>query len=156
MEPLSKKPSVFESIATAVAKATGGTGAFILAFTSIFIWLITGPMFDFSDTWQLVINTGTTIITFLMVFLIQRSQNKDSLAIHLKLNELIVSNEIASNRLISVEGISEEELKILNKFYKKLADLAKSEMSVEESHSNVVADFHHNRKKSARKTQKLK
>jgi len=102
-----------------------------------------------------VINTGTTIVTFLMVFLIQRSQNKDSVAIHLKLNELVVANELASNRLIAVEDISEEDLKVLRKFYKKLADLSKDEMSVEESHSDLVADFHHDRKQTARKDQKL-
>ena len=151
-----KKPTIFESIATKVTKATGGTGAFILASASIVIWLVTGPVFGFSDTWQLVINTGTTIITFLMVFLIQRSQNKDSIAIHLKLNELVVANELASNHLIAVEEISEADLKILRKFYKKLADLAKDEMSVEQSHSNMVANFHHDRKKTVRNSHKLK
>ena len=80
-----------------------------------------GPLFRFSDTWQLVINTGTTIITFLMVFLIQRAQNKDSLAIHLKLNELVAALEGASNRLIDVEDLSEAELKVLRRFYRGLS-----------------------------------
>ena len=156
MAPSQSKPSVFESIASSVTKATGGSGAFIIALGTILIWVITGPLFNFSDTWQLVINTGTTIITFLMVFLIQRTQNKDSLAIHLKLNELVASNELASNRLIAVEDISEADLKVLQKYYKKLADLAKEEMSVEESHSNMVADLHHKRKISARHSHKTK
>lgn len=112
----------------------------------IIIWLITGPVFNYSNTWQLVINTGTTIVTFLMVFLIQRSQNKDSIAIHLKLNELIVSQKLASNRLVSVEEISEEDLKILQKFYKQLAELAEQEVSVQESHSLHKVNEHHNRK----------
>ena len=86
-----KNPSAFEKLSAKVSKASGSTGAFIAALAVIVIWLISGPMFSFSDTWQLVINTGTTIITFLMVFLIQRSQNKDFVAMHLKLNELIVA-----------------------------------------------------------------
>jgi len=156
MSSSEKKLPIFESIAGTVTNATGGTGAFILALGTIVLWLVSGPLFGFSDTWQLVINTGTTIITFLMVFLIQRTQNKDSIALHLKLNELIVANEIASNHLIAVEEISEEDLKILRNYYKKLADLAKDEMSVEQSHSNMVADFQHNRKKSVRRDHKLK
>ena len=88
-----------ERLATAVARWTGSTSAFSLALAIILVWALTGPLFQFSDTWQLVINTGTTIVTFLMVFLIQRTQNKDSLAIHLKLNELVAALEGASNRL---------------------------------------------------------
>ena len=156
MSTKKKRSSAFETIATTVTKASGGTGAFILALSTIIIWLISGPFFDYSDTWQLVINTGTTIITFLMVFLIQRSQNKDSLALHLKLNELIVANEIASNHLISVEDISEEDLKVLRKYYEKLAELAKNEMSVEESHSNLAADFQHDRKTTIHRKHKVK
>src|SRR5882757_2714347 len=87
---------------------TGSSWAFACAFLIIVGWLVTGPIFHFSDTWQLVINTGTTIVTFLMVFLIQRSQNKDSLAIQLKLNELVASHEYASNRLVNVESLSEQ------------------------------------------------
>jgi low affinity Fe/Cu permease len=144
-----KKSSAFEKIAIHVTKASGSTGAFIIAFGVIVIWLISGPFFQYSDTWQLVINTGTTIITFLMVFLIQRSQNKDSIAIHLKLNELVVANELASNRLISIEDISEEELMVLHKFYQRLAKLAKEEMSVEQSHSNLVANARHDHKSNS-------
>ncbi len=150
-----RKPSIFESIATTVTKASGGTSAFIIASAIIIIWLVTGPVFGFSDTWQLVINTGTTIVTFLMVFLIQRSQNKDSMAVHLKLNELIVAIEMANNRLIAVEDISEDDLKHLHIFYQKLAEMASKEMSVEESHSKFVADFHHKRKRTALSKHKL-
>ncbi len=86
----------------------------------VVVWLVTGPLFGFSDTWQLVINTGTTIVTFLMVFLIQRSQNKDSLAVQLKLNELVAAVQGASNRLIDVEDLTEEELRALHRHYAKL------------------------------------
>ena len=146
-----KKPSGFEKISSLVTKATGSTAAFIIALLVIIIWIVSGPVFKFSDTWQLVINTGTTIVTFLMVFLIQRSQNKDSLAIHLKLNELIVAQELASNRLVAIEEMSEDELLILKKYYKHLADLASKELSVEESHSISQANTSHQRKSSKTK-----
>jgi low affinity Fe/Cu permease len=104
---------------------------------------VTGPIFHFSDTWQLVINTGTTIITFLMVFVIQQSQNKDSLAIQLKLNELIAAEERASNRLIVVEDLSQDELEILKKFYVRLSDLAKEQNDLHSSHSvDEAKDVH--------------
>ena len=149
----SKKPSGFERISSVVTKATGSSGAFIIALLVIIIWIVSGPVFKFSDTWQLVINTGTTIITFLMVFLIQRSQNKDSIAIHLKLNELIVAQELASNRLVAIEELSEKDLLTLKKFYKHLADLAEKELPVEESHSISVANTSHQRKTSKTKKQ---
>src|SRR5580700_11226801 len=114
----------FRRFAHTTAEVVGRPLAFILAVAVIALWAVTGPIFHFSDTWQLVINTGTTIITFLMVFLIQRSQNKDSIAIHLKLNELILTHELASNRLVAVEDISEEELRVLQKFYRHLALIA--------------------------------
>jgi low affinity Fe/Cu permease len=112
---------------------------------------VTGPIFGYSDTWQLVINTGTTVVTFLMVFLIQRSQNKDSLAIHLKLNELVSAIEGASNRLIDIEDLNEQELQVLHKYYAKLADMAKAELPVHESHSVEEAKDLHQRKRSARR-----
>lgn len=130
-----KSPSCFEKISSSVTKTSGSTGAFVVAFFVVIVWLLTGPIFNFSDTWQLVINTGTTIVTFLMVFLIQRNQNKDSIAIHIKLNELLVAHEFASNRLVSIEDITEEELSALQKFYKNIALMTKNEMSIEESHS---------------------
>ncbi len=143
MKTKTNGPSGFEKMSSVVTKASGSTPAFIIAFLIIIAWLISGPFFHFSDTWQLAINTGTTIVTFLMVFLIQRSQNKDSIALHLKLNELVVSHEFANNRLVSVEDISEDELKVLQKFYTHLAQMSKNELSVEESHSiNQANELH--------------
>src|ERR1044072_3690675 len=101
---------MLERFSHEATKATGTSVAFILAVAVIVVWVITGPLFKFSDTWQLVINTGTTIVTFLMVFLIQRAQNKDALAIHLKLNEIVAALEGASNRLIDVEDLTEPEI----------------------------------------------
>jgi len=130
-----KKTGFFEQFARYATTFTGSTAAFISAFLIIVAWLITGPIFKFSDTWQLVINTGTTIITFLMVFLIQRAQNKDSKAIHLKLNELVASLKGPSNRLVDVEDLSEAELDLLSLYYKKLAMLSKTEKDLSVSHS---------------------
>ena len=135
-----------ERFATAVTQWTGSTSAFALAFGIIIVWVLTGPVFGYSDTWQLVINTGTTIITFLMVFLIQRSQNKDSLALHLKLNELVAAMNGASNRLIEVESLSEEELKVLRRHYHKLVSMAKRDVTLTESHSVEEAEVRHKRK----------
>lgn len=149
-----KVPSNFEKMSSIVTKASGSSAAFLIAFSVIIIWLFTGPIFNYSDTWQLIINTGTTIITFLMVFLIQRSQNKDSIALHLKLNELITAQKFASNRLVAIEDIGEDDLKVLQKFYEHLALLAKKDLSVEESHSINMANDHHKRKSAAVKTDK--
>src|SRR5678815_1744772 len=113
--------------AASITKATGSSTAFLIAVAVILVWAVTGPVFHYSDTWQLVINTSTTIITFLMVFIIQQSQNKDSLAIQLKLNELIACEERASNRLIDVEDLTQEELEILKKFYIRLSELAEQD-----------------------------
>ena len=129
------KTHFFEGIAQKSTYFTGTTIAFIMAVSVILIWLLTGPFFNFSDTWQLVINTSTTIVTFLMVFLIQRTQNKDSRALHLKLNELIASLKGPSNRLVDIEGLTEDELETLHKFYQQLAHLAKSEIDLSASHS---------------------
>ena len=98
-----KSKNFFERFANWAAKFTGSSAAFIIATLIVIIWAVTGPVFNYSATWQLVINTGTTIITFLMVFLIQKAQNKDSKAIQIKLNELIASNEKASNRIVDIE-----------------------------------------------------
>ena len=133
----------FEKISSGITRAVGTSTAFVIALLTIIIWAITGPIFKFSDTWQLVINTGTTIITFLMVFIIQQSQNKDSLAVQLKLNELIASNEKASNRLIVVEDLTQSELEVLKKFYVKLSELAKKENDLHSSHSVDEADDVH-------------
>jgi len=139
----------FEKAAANVTKAAGSSTAFLIAVAVIIIWGATGPIFHYSDTWQLVINTGTTIITFLMVFIIQQSQNKDSLAIQLKLNELIASDEKASNRLIVVEDLTQEELEVLKKFYIKLSELAKKENDLHSSHSVDEADDIHKAKRSS-------
>lgn len=149
-----KGPSSFEKMSSIVTRASGSSAAFIIAFSVIIIWLFTGPIFNYSDTWQLIINTGTTIITFLMVFLIQRSQNKDSIALHLKLNELIIAQKFASNRLVAIEDIGEDDLKVLQKFYEHLALLAKKDLSVEESHSINMANNHHRRKNVTPKSKK--
>src|SRR5207302_10092421 len=105
---------LFRLFAEKVAFFTGTSWAFIGALAVIVAWAATGPIFGFSDTWQLVINTGTTIVTFLMVFLIQRAQNKDARAIHLKLNEIVAAVEGASNRLVNVEDLTEDEVSLLH------------------------------------------
>src|SRR3954471_22554069 len=125
----------FENLSKVITQFTGSTTAFGLALGVVIAWMLLGPVFRFSDTWQLVINTGTTIVTFLMVFLIQRTQNKDSLAIHLKLNELVSAMQGASNRLIDAESLSEMELRTLAMYYAELAQLAKRELDITESHS---------------------
>lgn len=135
-----------ERLATAVTRWTGSTSAFALAFGVILVWGLTGPLFGYSDTWQLVINTSTTIVTFLMVFLIQRTQNKDSLALHLKLNEIVAAVEGASNRLIDVESLTEEELNVLHRHYAKLSTMAKQDATLTKSHSIEEAEVRHRRK----------
>jgi len=147
--PLRPKSSLgqrLERLSHAVTAWTGSSWAFALAAAIIIVWLITGPLFHFSDTWQLVINTGTTIVTFLMVFLIQRTQNKDSLAIQLKLNEIVAAIPGASNRLIDIEDLSEAELMKLHQFYSRLAALAKKEVDLLRSHSIEEAELHHKHK----------
>ena len=135
MNQIKNKKSFFEKFAGKATIATGSTTAIIVSFSLIVVWAISGPFFNYSENWQLIINTGTTIITFLMVFLIQKSQNKDSIALHLKLNELLASHDLSSNRLVDVEDLSEEELKVLRKYYSKLKEKAKKENSLIKSHS---------------------
>ncbi len=132
---MASKIPFFERLASSVTSATGSPWAFIIALATILVWAVTGPIFNYSDTWQLVINTGTTIVTFLMVFIIQKTQNKDSKSIQLKLNELIAATKPASNRLIDVESMSEEELNILHDFYTKLAASTKQNLDLKHSHS---------------------
>jgi low affinity Fe/Cu permease len=141
--PHDHRKRFFDRFSTAVTRATGSSYAFVIAFTIVVIWAVTGPIFDYSNSWQLVINTGTTIITFLMVFVIQQSQNKDTLAIQLKLNELIASDSAANNRLVDIEDLSPEELAVLKKFYVKLARLAETDDDVHASHSLDEADGRH-------------
>lgn len=138
-----QKKNFFEKFANWATNATGSSTAFILAAAIIVIWAGTGPVFRYSETWQLVINTGTTIITFLMVFLIQKTQNKDSKAIHLKLNELIAAHQGASNRMVNIEDITETELDQLHKFYVRISILAKQEGDLGCTHSIDAADDNH-------------
>src|SRR5580765_1849926 len=135
---------MLERFSLKATKATGTSGAFVIALAVLIVWAISGPLFHFSDTWQLVINTGTTIVTFLMVFLIQRSQNKDALAIHLKLSEIVAALEGASNRLIDVEDLTEDEIKTLHIHYKKLVAMAKADLKLTQSHSVEEAEARHN------------
>ena len=146
-----KKKGPIEEFAHRITMFSGSTPAFLLALFTIIIWLITGPYFNFSDTWQLVINTGTTIITFIMVFLIQRMQNKDSRALHLKLNELVAALNGSSNRLIDVENLTEDELETLTRYYKKLAEMAAREKTLGMSHSIEEAVELHKTKYSSRR-----
>ncbi|GAA4460147.1 hypothetical protein GCM10023093_02320 [Nemorincola caseinilytica] len=125
----------FDRFSGHITRLTGTPAAFIIALLVIAVWAITGPIFHFSDTWQLVINTGTTIVTFLMVFVIQQAQNKDSMAMQLKLNELIAATKGASNRVIDIEDLTEEELRVLKKFYIKLSDLAEESSDIGATHS---------------------
>jgi low affinity Fe/Cu permease len=132
-------PAFVESIPVRLSRLamdwSGSSTAFWMASLLIILWLLSGPFFAFSDTWQLVINTGTTIITFLMVFLIQRAQNKDSQAVHLKLNELVAAVKGASNRLINVEALTEEEIKAMHAYYCRLVVRTKSGEKLTESFS---------------------
>jgi low affinity Fe/Cu permease len=149
---MKKKKNFFERFANWATAATGSSAAFITATSVIVIWAVTGPVFRYSETWQLIINTGTTIVTFLMVFLIQKSQNKDSKAIHLKLNELLASHEGTSNRMVNIEDLTEEELDRLYKFYIRLSDLAQKESDLTKTHSIDAAKENHSGKSQRYKT----
>lgn len=140
------KISLFERFSNAATRFTGSSPAFIAAVAIVVIWAVSGPIFNYSETWQLVINTGTTIITFLMVFLIQKAQNKDGKAIQLKLNELIASHEKASNRMVDIEDLTEEELDQFHKFYAILAKLAEEDADIHKSHSIDAAKKLHREK----------
>jgi low affinity Fe/Cu permease len=150
-ETTQNKKGFFEKFSEWAVRATGSSPAFLSAFGIVVVWAASGPLFQFSETWQLVINTGTTIITFLMVFLIQKTQNKDSKAIHLKLNELIAANEGCSNRMVDIEDITEAELDQLHKFYAKLAELAKKDSDIHMSHS-IDAALKSNKTKLRKRT----
>ena len=136
----------FERMASAAGAFTGSTSALIGALAVVAAWALTGPLFHYSSTWQLVINTGTTVVTFLMVFLIQRSQNKESLAVQLKLNEIVAALQGASNRLVNVEDLSEGELSTLHRHYQALAEMAKTDFDVHQSHSVDEAHERHRAK----------
>lgn len=129
----------------------GSTAAFTAAFLIVIVWALTGPIFDYSETWQLIINTGTTIVTFLMVFLIQKAQNKDSLALQIKLSELIASSKFSSNSIVDIEDITEEEMEIIQKYYRHLSDLSKKDKNLKISHSIDEANKNHNLKNNTAK-----
>ena len=130
---MNKKSSWFSDFARKAARAVGQPIAFALAGGAIVVWLITGPLFGFSDTWQLIINTGTTIVTFLMVFLIQNTQNRDSEAIHIKLDELIRAIEGAHNALLNLEDLGERELDRIRSDYIRLANEAREKLKEKSS-----------------------
>ena len=146
-----KKNNFFESFALKVTKITGSTIAFTCALLVVIVWAVTGPFFHYSETWQLVINTGTTIVTFLMVFLIQKAQNKDSLAIQLKLNELVAAHKAASNRLVDVENMTEDELKVIQKYYRELSIFSQKDENLQQSHSIEEARELHEEKAKLKK-----
>jgi low affinity Fe/Cu permease len=147
--------SLFEKFSNWATKFTGSSYAFIGATLIVIVWGISGPIFNYSETWQLVINTGTTIITFLMVFLIQKAQNKDGKAIQLKLNEIIAANERASNRMVDIEDLTEEELDELHKFYVTLSRLSKKESDIHCSHSIDAAKENNSEKLKVNKHFKI-
>ena len=126
---------LFSRFARKVSEALGTPYAFFVAFAVVVVWAAAGRLFKFSENWQLAINTSTTIVTFLMVFLIQQSQNKDSVAMHLKLNELLASSRNASNRMIGIEELDEQDLRDVADFYARLAERAKTSGTVKEMHS---------------------
>jgi low affinity Fe/Cu permease len=150
LRKVAPRPSVgrwLERLSSAVGRWTGSASAFGCAVGVVLIWAALGPVFGYSNTWQLVVNTGTTIVTFLMVFLLQRAQNKDALAIQLKLDELVAAIEGASNRLIDVESLDEDELTTLRTFYGELARLAKRDVKLSASHSVEEARTRHAKKR---------
>ena len=132
---MSNKSSWFSDFAKKTARAAGNPIVFALAAGVVVLWLITGPLFGFSDTWQLIINTGTTIVTFLMVFLIQNTQNRDSEAMHIKLDELIRAVEGAHNALLNLEDLGEKELDSIRADYVKLAEAARQPLMIKENKS---------------------
>ncbi len=151
---MSKLHHAFTVFAKWASKATGHPMAFVAAASVIIIWAVTGPMFGFNDTWQLVINTGTTIVTFLMVFLIQNTQNRDTAALQIKLDELIRSTKGAHNALLDTEELEEYELKRLRTDYEELAakarkdlDAGKSDTEVRETKGRAIDEQEQKRKK---------
>jgi low affinity Fe/Cu permease len=127
--------SGFERVSNTITAYSGSSPVFIAAISFILMWGISGPVFHYSNTWLLIVNTGTSIITFLMVFLIQKSQNKESIAVQLKLNELIAANNQASNRLLNIQDLSEVELNTLYNHYRTLVELTQKANSNTKSHS---------------------
>jgi low affinity Fe/Cu permease len=144
---MAKKRGPLEQFSTRVSAWTASSMSFVVALSLVLLWLVSGPVFGWSNTWQLVINTCTTIVTFLMVFLIQRAQAKESRAIHLKLNELLAATHGASNRLLNLEDHSEGEMRTLHRHFSELARLARADAEITESHSVEEAQARHASKK---------
>lgn len=136
---------VFHRISSKVSGAVGTPFAFLLALSIVIVWAITGPAFGFSDTWQLVINTGTTIVTFLMVFLIQNTQNRDAKAVHLKLDELIHSSKSARNSFVDLEDLSDADLASLDNDFKTFHEKQMSSAHMKKLHAKILEE-HHRRK----------
>ena len=145
----------FNTFSHWVTKATGNPIAFLIAILVVVAWGACGPLFHYSEVWQLVINTSTTIVTFLMMFVIQQSQNRDTMALHLKLNELIASNKDTSNRLIASEDLTEDELEVIKKYYKTISDKAVERNSLFDTHSLDEAQEHMEEKSSHKIQQHL-
>lgn len=145
MKDISQKQqhNFFSRLSSKVTTWAGSSAGFSTALLIVVAWGAAGPLFHYSEAWQMIINTGTTIITFLMVFLIQKTQNKDSLAIQLKLNELVASHDLASNRLVNVENMTEEDLRVIQKYYMNLSDHSKKEGHQQQSYSIDEADDVH-------------
>lgn len=139
----------FDGLAETAARATGHPAAAAVAAALVVLFALSGLVFGFPVRWQLLINTGTTVIIFLMVFVIQQSQKRHSEALHLKLNELIAAHQSASNRLMATEDLNEPELRQLRKFYRKLASLAEQSGSLRQTHSLEEADASHRSKQSS-------
>jgi low affinity Fe/Cu permease len=154
MRRTSRTEAALERFARVVTEWTGSSNAFALALAIVIVWLLLGPFFHYSDSWQLVINTGTTIVTFLMVFLIQRAQNKESRAMELKLSELIAAMPGVSNRLIAVEDLSEQDLETLHRHYEALAKMARKDIELTASHSIEEALSRHEAKVKGFRTRK--
>lgn len=121
--------TLFSHFAQKTAAWSGHAIAFLLAVTVVVVWIVTGPIFDFSDTWQLVINTGTTIVTFLMVFLIQNTQNRDMMAVQLKLSELVLAMKGAENKFAAIEDMTDEELEVLHEECRARAEMTLHHMN---------------------------
>jgi len=137
MERKNKKAfsNFFERFSAFVTQGTGSNAGFMIALILLLSCTVAGLVFHFSDGWKWAISIGTSMITFIMVFVLQKAQNKDSLAIQLKLNELLAAHELASNRLVNVEDMTEEELKVIHKYYSKLSEFALKENELQSSHS---------------------
>ena len=135
MSNTKKISNTIEEWSTKIIREAGSTLTLVVAFILVLLWVLTGIFFRYSERWELLMGTASSVVTFLMVFLIQKSQNKHSLAIQLKLNELVAANELASNRLVNVEGMTEDELKVIEKYYTKLSNFTKTQDSLQQSHS---------------------